>query len=119
VTAVPADLLDHLILIPDWRVRKWVEHPLAAVLALCARAVVAGMRSFTAIAGWVRDVPVGVLSSAYARCGHPGAKNGPSKGTLWRVLTGTPGDALDAAIGTWLLRRAAVGPDQINTLGRT
>ena len=36
VTAVPADLLDHLIQIPDWRVQKWVEHPLAAVLALCA-----------------------------------------------------------------------------------
>ena len=68
VTAVPADLLDHLILIPDWRVRKWVEHPLAAVLALCAGAVVAGMRSFTAIAGWVRDVPVGVLTSAYGGC---------------------------------------------------
>jgi hypothetical protein len=34
VSAVPADLLDHLIQIPDWRVQKWVEHPLAAVLAL-------------------------------------------------------------------------------------
>jgi predicted enzyme related to lactoylglutathione lyase len=40
-----------------------VEHPLAAVLALRAAAVVAGMRGFTAIAGWVRDVPVGRVGS--------------------------------------------------------
>ena len=108
VSAVPADLLDHLIQIPDWRVQKWVEHPLAAVLALCAGAVVAGMRGFTAIAGWVRDVPADVLRAAYARCGHSDAASGPSKGTLWRVLTGTPGGALDAAIGAWLLRGAAL-----------
>jgi hypothetical protein len=108
VSAVPADLLDHLTQIPDWRVQKWVEHPLAAVLALCAGAVVAGMRGFTAIAGWVRDVPADVLRAAYARCGHSDAASGPSKGTLWRVLTGTPGGALDAAIGAWLLRGAAL-----------
>jgi hypothetical protein len=51
MAAVPADLLDYLIPIPDWRVQRWVAHPLAAVLALCAGAVVAGMRGFTAIAG--------------------------------------------------------------------
>ena len=39
--------------VPDHRASAWVEHPLSAVLALCAAAVVAGMRSFTAIAGWV------------------------------------------------------------------
>jgi hypothetical protein len=112
--AVPVDLLDHLILIPDRRVRKWVEHPLSGVLALCAGAVVAGMRGFTAIAGWIRDVPTDVLRSAYARCGRPGATSGPSKATLWRVLTGTPGGALDAAIGAWLLHRAAPRPGGID-----
>jgi len=105
--AVPVDLLDHLIPIPDWRDQRWVEHPLAAVLALCAAAVVAGMRSFAAIASWVREVPADVVASMYARCGHTGVVEGPSKCTLWRVLTGTPGAALDAAIGAWLLRRTA------------
>jgi hypothetical protein len=79
--AVPVDLLDHLILIPDRRVRKWVEHPLAGVLALCAGAVVAGMCGFTAIAGWICDVPTDVLRSAYARCGRPGATSGEDNST--------------------------------------
>jgi hypothetical protein len=106
---VPADLLDHLIPIPDWRDQRWVEHPLAAVLALCAGAVVAGMRGFAAIAGWVRDVPADVLASTYARCGYTDMTLGPSKCTLWRILTGTSGSALDTAIGAWLLRRASTG----------
>lgn len=110
VAAVPVDLLDHLILIPDWRDQRWVEYPLAAVLALCAGAVVAGMRGFAAVAGWVRDVPADVLAATYARCNHTGIKQGPSKCTLWRVLTGTPGSVLDTAIGAWLLLRAAVRP---------
>ena len=48
--------MDHFAEIADPRQSLWVVHPVAAVLALCAAAVVAGMRSFTAIAGWVADV---------------------------------------------------------------
>ena len=51
------DFLDHFALIGDPRDQRWVEHPAAAVLTLCAAGVVAGMRSFTAIAGWVADTP--------------------------------------------------------------
>jgi hypothetical protein len=40
------------------------------VLALAAAAVVAGMKGYTAIAGWVKDVPPPVLADLYlwARC---------------------------------------------------
>jgi hypothetical protein len=49
-------------------------HPVAAVLALSAAAVVAGCRSFTAIAGWAADVPAGVLEDLYRRCGGVAAR---------------------------------------------
>jgi predicted transposase YbfD/YdcC len=106
-TSVPTDLLDHFAEVSDYRAQPWVEHPLAAVLALCAGAVVAGMSSFTAIAGWVADVPVEMLTSVYARCGRTGPVTAPSKCTLWQVLTNTPAGPVDTAIGAWLLDRAA------------
>ena len=49
------DLVDLFAVVADPRDQRWVEHPLAVVLALCAGAVVAGMKSFTAIAGWNCD----------------------------------------------------------------
>jgi len=79
---------------------------LAAVLVLCAAAVVAGMRSFTAIAGWIADAPAEVLTCAYAGSERPVPARGPSKVTVWRVLTGIDAVGLDAVIGGWLLDQA-------------
>jgi predicted transposase YbfD/YdcC len=103
------DLVDRFAQIDDPRQARWVEHPLPAVLALCACAVVAGMRSFTAIASWVCDVPVDLLTGLYARCGRAAARP-PSKGTIWRVVTETDPAQADAAIGAWLLQRANQHP---------
>lgn len=105
---VAGDLVDHFAVIADPRQGRWVVHPVAAVLALCAAAVVAGMRSFTAIAGWVADVPVADLAGLYARCGSAVQVRAPSKATLWRVVTGVDAAQADAAIGAWLLSRKAV-----------
>jgi predicted transposase YbfD/YdcC len=105
--SVAADLLDYFAAVPDHRAQRWVDHPLAAVLALCAAAVVAGMRSFTAIAGWVDDTPDDLRAALYGRCGQPAAANAPSKGTLWRVVTEAAAAPVDAAIGAWLSDRAA------------
>src|SRR5271166_4786571 len=79
-----------------------------AVLALAAAAVVAGSRSFTAIAGWAADVPADVLDGLYRRCGaaRPGARP-PSKATIWRVVTGADAAAFDAVTGSWLMERAS------------
>ena len=60
------------------------------------------MRSFTAIAGWVADVPVELRSRLYG-VSEPGC---PSKTMLWRVLTGADAAAVDAAIGSWLAEQA-------------
>ena len=100
------DLVDLFAVVADPRDQRWVEHPLAVVLALCAGAVVAGMRSFTAIAGWVADTPPQLLRQVYARCGKPALV--PSKGTIWQVLTNADAAAVDAVVGAWLAGRAGI-----------
>jgi predicted transposase YbfD/YdcC len=77
------------------------------VLALAAAAVVAGMKGYTAISGWVADVPPPVLAGLYLRAGAiPGPP--PSKTTIWRVITDASAGALDAAVGTWLMDLAGL-----------
>jgi hypothetical protein len=106
------DLLELLTGVSDGRPGQGRDHPVAAVLALAAAAVVAGSRSFTAIAGWAADVPAGVREELYRRCGaaRPGA-GPPSKATIWRVVTGADTAALDAVTGWWLMERAAAAGD--------
>lgn len=107
IPSVTMDLLERFAQVSDPRRAQWVTHPVAVVLALCAGAVVAGMRSFTAIAGWVTDTPVDLLVSVYARCGLASmVPVPPSKATIWRVLTEIDAAAVDAAIGAWLADRA-------------
>jgi predicted transposase YbfD/YdcC len=96
------DLLRRFAGVSDGRSDQGRDHPVAVVLTLCAAAVLAGMRSFTAIAGWVADVPVDLLARLYA---GP-APGGPSKTTLWRVVTGVDAPAVDAVIGAWLAEQA-------------
>jgi predicted transposase YbfD/YdcC len=102
------DLLELLAGVSDGRPGRGRDHPVAAVLALAAAAVVAGSRSFTAIAGWAADVPAGVREDLYRRCGaaRPGTAP-PSKATIWRVVTGADTAALDAVTGSWLMQRAS------------
>ena len=96
------DLLDLFGGVSDGRSDQGRDHPVAAVLALAGAATVAGMRGYTAIAGWVADVPADVLADLYMRAGAAPA-GPPSKTTIWRVLTDADGEAFDAAIGTWLM----------------
>ncbi len=95
------DLLRRFAAVSDGRSEQGRDHPVAVVLTLCAAAVLGGMRSFTAIAGWVADVPAEILTRLYAR-----PARSPSKTTLWRVLTGADAAAVDAVIGAWLLAQA-------------
>jgi predicted transposase YbfD/YdcC len=92
--------------VSDGRNGQGRDHPVAIVL--CAAAVLGGMRSFTAIAGWVADVPVALLDTLYRRgAGDRQVGPFPSKTTVWRVLTGADPGAVNAAIGAWLLAQAA------------
>src|SRR5260370_3537740 len=69
---VPGEGCDLLVLlagVPDGRTGQGRDHPVAAVLALAAAAVVAGMKGYTAISGRVADVPPPVLAGLYLRRG--------------------------------------------------
>jgi DDE_Tnp_1-associated len=86
------DLLELLAGVTGGRPGQGRDHPVAAVLALAAAAVVAGSRSFTAIAGWAADVPDGVMQELYQRCGATRPSAGPPpEATIWRVVTGPVG----------------------------
>jgi predicted transposase YbfD/YdcC len=96
------ELLQQFAEVSDGRCDQGRVHPVAVVLALCAAAVVAGMRSFTAIAGWAGDVPAELLAQLYGQ-----SAQAPSKATIWRVVTGADATAVDAVIGAWLARQSA------------
>jgi predicted transposase YbfD/YdcC len=105
VSDVCSDLLELFAGVSDGRIGQGRDHPVAAVLALAAAAVVAGMKGYTAIAGWVADVSAAVRADLYLRAGAIPA--GPaSKTTIWRVLTDTDPEAFDAAVGAWLMNLA-------------
>jgi len=87
------------------------DHPVAAVLALAAAAVVAGMKGYPAITGWVKDVPPPVLADLYMRAGASPARP-PSKSTIWRVITDAGAEAFDAIVGRWLTSRQAAGEQE-------
>ena len=106
VTEVCGDLLKLFGSVPDGRSGQGRDHPVAAVLALAAAAVVAGMKGYTAIAGWVRDVPPPVLADLYLRTGA-GPARPPSKATIWRVVTDADADVFDATVGSWLMSSPA------------
>lgn len=99
------DLVDVLAGVADPRQCRWVVHPVPVVLALSAAAVIAGMRSFTAIAEWASEAPESLRAWLYDRCGVVAPGQAPSKSTIWRVLTDIDADAADAVIGTWLTSR--------------
>jgi predicted transposase YbfD/YdcC len=102
VAWVCGDLLELLGGVSDGRSDQGRDHPVSVVLALAAAAVVAGMKGYTAITGWVRDVPVAVLADLYVRAGALPV-GPPSKTTIWRVVTEADAEAVDAAVGHWLM----------------
>ena len=106
------DLLELLAGVSDGRSWQGRDHPVAVVLALAAAATVAGMSGYTAIAGWVADVPTAVLADLYLRAGALPAGR-PSRSTIWRGCTNADPQALDTVIGRWLsdhLTAYTVGP---------
>ena len=102
------DLLELLGGVSDGRSSQGRDHPAAVVLTLAAAAVVAGMKGYTAITGWVRDVPAVVLADLYVRAGARVCPpvGPPSKTTIWRVLSEADAEAFDAVVGQWLMSLA-------------
>ena len=111
VTEVRGDLLKLFGLVTDGRSGQGQDHPVAVVLALAAAAVVAGMKGYTAIAGWVKDVPpAGAGGSVYAGWRWPARP--PSKATIWRVITGADAEGFGRHGGQVADGRPARLPEQ-------
>ncbi|MFJ2719794.1 ISAs1 family transposase [Streptomyces sp. NPDC087437] len=99
-------LLARLATVPDPRRRKGRRHSLVFVLALAACAVLAGAKSLIAIAEWVADASPHLLVRLGGVCREPDTGPiAPAEATVRRVLQRVDGDALDAAIGSWLADR--------------
>jgi predicted transposase YbfD/YdcC len=103
-------LLAYLATIRDPRARAGRRHPLVAILAMAAAAVLTGARSMTAIAEWAQDAPQPVRAALGARRDAPGHLSVPSEATIRRTLARLDADALAGAIGAWLADRE--GPDR-------
>jgi predicted transposase YbfD/YdcC len=99
-----SSLLDHLAQISDPRHRRGRRHMLVAVLAVAVAAVLAGAKSLTAIGEWASDTPGQVLAAfGVRRDPLTGALRPPTEATVRRVLARIDPDALDCAIGAWLV----------------
>src|SRR3982751_4781816 len=86
----------------DPRARPGVRHRLPVVVSAAVCAVVAGYRSYTAIAEWVGDVPA---TTALTLGIDPDRR--PSEAMIRRLLQPLDSDLLTAAIGDWLTTRVA------------
>jgi hypothetical protein len=90
--------------VPDPRARQGVRHQLAVILGLAVCAVLAGARSFTAIAEWAAD-PDQETRDALGITGVV-----PCESTFRRTFQHLDADALDAAAGSWAQQRTALAP---------
>jgi predicted transposase YbfD/YdcC len=108
--AEPPHLLAYLATVNDPRTRAGRRHPLVAILAIAAAAVLTGARSFAAIAEWAVDAdqPVRAALGAH-RDPLTGRWAVPAEATIRRTLARLDPEALAAAIGAWLADRDHAG----------
>jgi predicted transposase YbfD/YdcC len=99
-----AGLLAVLAKVADPRHRRGVRHRLVVILGLAVCAVLAGARSFTAIAEWAADADEQTLG----RLGVTGCV--PSESTFRRALQRLDAGAFDDLAGAWAAQRTAPGP---------
>jgi predicted transposase YbfD/YdcC len=97
-------LLAVLANMADPRHRRGVRHRLVVILGLAVCAVLAGARSFTAIAEWAADADKKTL----ARLGVTGTV--PSESTFRRTLQRLDVDVFDDLAGEWAQQRTAPAP---------
>jgi predicted transposase YbfD/YdcC len=95
-----------LAAVADPRRRRGVRHRLAVILGLAVCAVLAGARSFTAIAEWAADADRATLDAL----GVSGPV--PSESTFRRTLQRLDANAFDDLAGRWTAGRTAPAPGQ-------
>ena len=99
-------LVEALAQVPDPRSARGVRHGVLSVLLISACAVLAGARSYAAIAEYAHDSGREVLDSLQVGAVAPHAS------TIRRVLQQLDPDVFDAALRSWTLARLATqAPD--------
>jgi predicted transposase YbfD/YdcC len=88
--------------LPDPRARRGVRHRLPVVVSAAVCAVIAGYRSYAAIAEWIGDVPAATVLALGID-----PERRPSEAMIRRLLQALDPDQLTAVIGGWLATRAA------------
>src|SRR5664280_1839157 len=99
-----SDVLSVLGQVADPRKRRGVRHTLPVILGVVVCAVLAGARSFVAIAEWAADADDATLADLGA-----GAVV-PCESTIRRTLQTLDADALDDAFGGWAQARTKPSP---------
>src|SRR5659263_86704 len=99
-----SDVLSVLGQVADPRKRRGVRHTLPVILGVVVCAVLAGARSFVAIAEWAADADDATLADLGA-----GAVV-PCESTIRRTLQTLDADALDDAFGGWAQGRTKPSP---------
>jgi predicted transposase YbfD/YdcC len=102
---VAAGLPTALARIPDPRARRGIRHRLAVVLTAAVCAVMAGHRSYTAIAEWVADLPAETV-----RLLGIDADRRPSEAMIRRLLQALDPEVLATAVGGWLVTMIPTPP---------
>ncbi|MDT0353152.1 transposase family protein [Pseudonocardia charpentierae] len=82
---------------PDPRAARGIRHGVLSVLPISACAVLAGARSYAAIAEYAHDTGREVLNQLHV------AAVTPHESTIRRVLQQLDPDAVDAALRAWTL----------------
>lgn len=98
-------LLDAVRAVPDPRAPHLVTHPLPVLLGLVACALLCGVRSVRGVIRWAHGQGAGVLAALEVPDGDPARL--PVATTLTRALARVDGDALDAAVGSFVQAHAA------------
>ncbi len=96
LASVPAGVLAVLVAVVDPRSRRGVRHGCGAVLGIAVCAVLAGAKSYLAIAEWAHDL----TPTVRARLGI--GRRAPSESTIRRVLQRVDAEQLDRAVCAWL-----------------
>lgn len=94
-------LIPALATVIDPRHRRGIRHRLPGLLALSVCAVIAGARSFIAIAQWAADLP------PHLSTGLGAGDTVPSESAFRRTLQLLDADHLDQVLGQWAANRTA------------
>ena len=100
VPKAPAALLAALQRVPDPRKPRGLRHGLPVILSIAVCAVIAGARSFVAIAEWAAQAS----PAAVAKLGVTGEV--PSESTIRRTINKIDANGLDVVVGAWAAFRA-------------